>query len=97
MLKDDNLVTDYPSLMQREMGIAVDLANDGRSRSAARLKYSLNDGGSWRQQRIPGKSKNHSLVHQLAERKLSNKVSLTRRLADSSGRCSCALLEEENK
>ena len=51
-------MTDRPtSWMQREMGIAVDLANDGRSRSAARLKYSLNDGGSWRQQRIPGKKK----------------------------------------
>ena len=67
MLKDDNLVTVYHSSMQREMGIAVDLANDGRSRSAARLKYSLNDGGSWRQQRIPGKSKNQSLVHQLTD------------------------------
>ena len=42
--------------MQREMGVAVDLANDGRSRSAAKLKYSLNDGATWRQQRIPGKT-----------------------------------------
>ena len=56
MMEEGNLVTDRPtSWMQRETGIAVDLANDGRSRSAARLKYSLNDGGSWRQQRIPGK------------------------------------------
>ena len=41
---------------QREMGVAVDLANDGRSRSAAKLKYSLNDGATWRQQRIPGRN-----------------------------------------
>ena len=37
------------------MGIAIDLANDGTSRRAAKLKYSLNDGDRWRQQRIPGR------------------------------------------